>query len=162
MKKTLRTLAIGLALTFATAEMAHANSFNFNIQGVVTGVCEVTNENIAATTNVDLNVTTAQAVGNLTYRCTNQGGFTRRIQSSHSGNLTANGQNIAYQISHSGNGNLGFNPTQLTSEKVDSLSGSAALAAGVTESLAVTIPNVSTDLFAGTYSDTITVNVTAN
>lgn len=162
MKKTLKALAIGLALTFATADLAQANSFNFNVQGTIAGVCEVTNESIAATTTVDLEVTTAQTVGDLTYLCINSGGFTRRIQSGNSGNLSANGQNIAYQVSHSGNGSLGFNPTQLTSEKVDNLSGSTAFAAGVTETISVTIPSLASGLFAGTYTDTVTVNVTAN
>ena len=162
MKKTIRTLAIGLALTFATADLAQANSFNFNVQGVVPGICEVTNEDIAATTTVDLEITSAQAVGDLTYKCTNPGGFTRTITSTNSGSLDANGQSIDYQVTHTGNGGLSFAATQLSSPKVDNLSGASVFASGETASISVTIPSLANDLFAGTYTDTITVDVTAN
>lgn len=157
----IKALALGLALFFTTTD-AQANSINFDVQGIIPGICELTNDSISAVNTVDLEVTSAQSLGDLTYKCTNPGGFTRTITSTNSGNLEANGQAIAYQVTHTGNGGLSFSTLQLTTPKVDNLSGATVFAAGETATVSVTIPSLANDLFAGTYTDTVTVDLTAN
>lgn len=158
-----KTLIIGLSLAvIAAATPAVANSFNFSIQGVVPGICEVTNDTIAATTTIDLDITSGQAVGDLSYRCTNPAGFTRTVSSQNSGQLISGSQGIDYQVSHTGSGGLSFNNQQINSPLVTNHAGAPTFAAGHTASVSVTIPSLPNDLFAGTYTDTITIDVTAN
>jgi hypothetical protein len=163
MKNTLKTTALALALTTALGmSQAQANSINFSVEGQVASVCEITNDSIASTTTLDLDSTSAQSLGNVTYTCSSPNGFTRRISSTNNGQMHSNGQYIAYQLSHTGNNGLSFGPEQLTSQKVSSISGASALADGESAALSVTIPSVPNNLLAGTYTDQITIEVTAN
>ena len=158
-----KTLIIGLSIAvIAAAAPAVANSFNFSIQGVVPGICEVTNDTIAATTTIDLDLTSAQAIGDLNYRCTNPAGFTRTISSQNNGQLVSGSQGIDYQVTHTGNGGLDFSNQQVNTPLVTNHAGDSVFASGETASISVTIPNLASDLFAGTYTDTITIDVTAN
>lgn len=133
----------------------------FQIQGDIPGVCQVTNVNVASTTTLDLNLTSAQSLGFVRYRCTLPSGFVREISSFNSGNLERAGQNIPYQLTHTGPLGLAFTATQLTSPIVTNHSSFFFLFGPFAE-LSVTIPSLPNDLFAGTYTDTITVVVTAN
>ena len=150
-----------LVLAFAVGRSSHASSFNFVIQGDIPGVCEVVNLSVSTTTTLDLSVTTEQLLGALDYTCSVNSGFTREIRSFNNGYLVSGGQQIAYQVTHTGKKGLAFAATQLTSPIIQSFGG-GGFGNGESGNISVTVPSVANDLFAGTYADTITVIMTAN
>lgn len=160
-KKSILTSLVMLLLAFAYGKSANASSFNFVIQGDIPGVCEVVNISVNATTTLDLGITTEQLLGELDYTCSVNSGFTREIRSFNGGNLVSGGQQIAYQVSHTGKKGLAFTATQLTSPLIQSFGG-GGFNNGESGNISVTVPFVANDLFAGTYSDTITIVMTAN
>lgn len=159
--KKFTALAFAAALVIG-AGSAKADSFNVTVQGVVDSVCEVTNDSIASTTTLDLETTSAQEIGDLTYTCTNPGGFSRSVSSANGGKLQSGSQSINYQVSHTGTGSMAFSATQLASAYTSGHSGSADFAAGQTAKMYITVPSVPSNLLAGTYTDTLTVSITAN
>lgn len=161
-KGTLATLLLCILLSINSIYGKSAfGAVHFQLQGDVDGVCRVENVNVASTSVLDLDNTSSQLIGTLRYRCTWPSGFVREIRSFNNGKLVSGPQSIPYQISHTGNYGLSFDATQLTSPIITNHSSFWFLF-GPTAQISVTVPSVPNDLFAGTYTDTITVIVTAN
>lgn len=167
MKKILATAAALVVGGFA-AQASADNSFNFTIEGQIPVVCQGNNNSIAATETVDLTIATSQTLGSVTYVCNSAGGFTRTISSQNSGFMfragtSGTGPNqVAYQLSSGGGSGLGFAAEQLTAPKVTNVSGSTAFISGQTGSISVVVPQPTGNVYAGTYSDVVTIAVTAN
>jgi hypothetical protein len=107
------------------------------------------------------------------YVCNDPDGFTRVLTSQNNGFLvrtgTSGGANnsIPYFVEADGVAGLQLARTQLLSPRANSVAGSSALLEGVTGRLILRVEgvrqgtNLST-VFAGEYSDTLTLSVTAN
>lgn len=153
-------LVWGIALS---AKNAQANSINFTLIGTIPAMCEITNDDIPANVNLDLTITTVQNVGNLTYTCNDPQGFTRTITSQNNGKLEDTNSNVInYVMSHTGDGGLTFNNNQLTVPKIDSLNNPTVFAQGEQGTITIRLPSINGNEVAGTYTDQITVNLTAN
>lgn len=115
------------------------------------------------------------------YLCNNPAGFTRTITSANSGNLARNGNltgalnTIPYTVQHGGgNGNLSFAAQQITAPRVNSVgNGDGSFLAGQAGSLTIRVNGVqvpsaananfnTTSVFAGNYSDVLTVSIINN
>ena len=160
MKKSFALIAAAAALTAG----AHAQSSeNFVVQGEVPLVCQANNNSVAAVEIVDLTITTDQTLGSFTYVCNNPGGFTRTFSSTNAGTMTGSGSgSIAYNFGSGGGSGLGESQTSLSSPLVTNLSGSGAFANGQPGSVRFNLPAVPTGLFAGTYNDTVTLEIAVN
>lgn len=162
------TFALAGAAVLALSAAAQANDIVFDIQGDVPLVCEGINNSIAAVETVDLTTTADQTLGSITYKCNAAGGFQRTISSANAGLLIRAGSSgdefnsVAYDLAHGGGSSLNFAPTQLITPVTTNLSGSSAFVNGQTGSVKFSLPSLPGSVFAGTYSDTVTVNVTAN
>jgi hypothetical protein len=152
----------------ALSTAAQANDIVFDIQGDVPLMCEGINNSIAAVETVDLTTTDPQTLGSINYKCNAAGGFQRTISSANAGLLIRAGSSggsansVAYELGSGGGSGLGLAPTQLTTPVVTNLSGSTAFIAGQTASVSFSLPSLPDAVYAGTYSDTVTVNITAN
>jgi hypothetical protein len=115
--------------------------------------------------------------GSATYRCNSPAGFNRSVSSLNSGKLVRTGSSgdasnsIAYTMTHGGGSGLGFAATALTAPIVASFSGSTAFLNGQTGSVSFQVNGVAnvggnnapgTTVFAGDYTDVVTIAVTAN
>lgn len=165
---SIRKLALAGGAFLALSAAAQANDLVFDIQGEVPLVCEATTYSITAVEIVDLTTTTDQSLGGITYQCNSAAGFTRTISSANSGLLVRTGSSggeansVAYKLSHSGGSGLNFASTQLTSPLVSNHNGSTAFVNGQTGTVKFSLPALPGSVYAGTYADTVTVNVTAN
>lgn len=165
---SIRTLALAGGAFLALSAAAQANDIVFDIQGEVPLVCEGINNSIAAVEIVDLTSTAEQTLGSITYKCNSAAGFTRTISSANAGLLIrtgssgGNANSLAYNLGHGGGSGLGFSATQLTTPVVTNLNGSTAFVNGQTGSVKFSLPALPGSVYAGTYADTVTVNVTAN
>ncbi len=146
----------------AQAEGTTGNSFDFTVQGTVPAYCEAINNSLAPVETIDLEDTSAQTLGSVTYKCNLPEGFTRTISSANGGTLNGGSTSIPYEVSSGGGSGLGFSPEQLTAPKVTSLSGSGAFANGQTGSFKVVVPSGPGNALAGTVSDVITIGVAGN
>jgi len=163
MSKFSRTLLAATAAFLVSGTAAHAdNSFNFDVQGTVPEVCEAINNSLAPLETIDLNSTAEQTLGSITYKCNNPSGFTRTIESANDGQLVNGSQGIDYNVASGGGSGLSFGPKQLTVPEVTNLGGSPAFANGQTGNFRVQVPSLPGGLFAGDYTDTITVSVAGN
>jgi hypothetical protein len=151
--------AASLALFSTPAFAQVGNEFSFDIQGQIVGECGAENLSIApiATLTLDGN---EQALGSIRYVCNDVDGFTRTISSANSGTLNDNGNTIPYTLSHSGITEIAFAPTQPAPDIVTVVPGSSALLTGVSGVLSAAASGAGFP--AGTYTDTVTVAVTAN
>lgn len=167
MKKTIAAAAALIVGGFA-AQASADNSFNFTIEGTIPTVCQGNNNSIAATETVDLTIATSQSLGSVTYVCNSAGGFTRTITSQNGGylfrgNTQGGGANqVAYQLASGGGSGLSFPAEQLVAPKVTNHNGSTAFITGQTGSVSVVVPQPTGNVYAGTYSDVVTIAVTAN
>ncbi len=159
MKKAFFALAAAGALALG----ANADSSEtFTVQGDVPLVCQANNNSVANPEIIDLTISAEQTLGSFTYVCNSAAGFTRTISSASGGFLVGGSQSLPYNVSHGGGSGLGFSAIQLTTPKVTNLSGSTAFIAGQTGSIRAQVSGSTSGLFAGTYSDDITLVVTAN
>jgi len=165
MSKFSKTLLAATAAFLVSGTAAQAdNSLVFDVTGEVPEICEATTFSIGAVEDIDLTTTAEQKLGGITYTCNHPGGFTREISSANNGELIhpSDPDGVAYNVKHGGGSGLSFSPTPLTTPIITNLSGSGAFADGQTGSFYVQLPTVPTGLFAGDYTDTITVAVTGN
>lgn len=164
----IRSYALAGAALLALSAAAQANDIVFDIMGDVPLVCEAINNSIDAIEIVDLTSTADQTLGSITYKCNSAAGFTRTISSANAGLLIRTGSSggaansVAYNLAHGGGSGLSFAATQLTAPVVSSLAGSTAFVNGQTGSVKFSLPALPGAVYAGTYADTVTVNVTAN
>jgi len=188
MKKYLIAIAAltTVAATPAFATVAPASSLTFILDASVGSVCGVYKSDgptitvpfgdLAATSSS----TSLQVVGgSASYRCNSPVGFTRTISSLNNGNLVRAGGNgdasnsIPFTMEHGGGSGLNFAAISLATNKVDTLNGSAAFLNGQTGTVRFNVQGVGnvssnnnnapgTTVFAGTYSDTVTISVTAS
>lgn len=168
MKKLLLTAVAASAIS-ATPAMADDKA-DLSIKGNIALACTVTPDERDVV--VDLNLTTEQGAGSLTYRCNGANGFTRTIASDNSGQLNnASGASrgfVPYTITHGGGSGLAIGtPVSLATPFTTTLASSAAFVNGQTGSLRLILakPASATNanpLFAGDYTDVIRVSITAN
>jgi spore coat protein U-like protein len=165
--KKLLLAAVATAFT-ATPALAQQTQ-SINLQGNVALSCTVTaGPSITNPEPIDLaNTASDQSLGSLTYACNNAGGFTRTISSANSGLLKrvngAAGENtVAYQFGHGGTNTIALANAPLSSAVITNVPGSQAYVNGQTGTARVRVGAASGPLFAGNYTDTITVTIAPN
>lgn len=189
MKKIL-LVAAAVAATSATPAFAQAvptfgDTLTVNLAADVALRCDARlNGGDGTVLNIDFDTlsttdTAAQVTrpgGSVTYICNDVDGFTRTITSANSGWMTLNGapttaanRRIRYTVQHGGGSGLAFAETQLTAP----ISGNfGAFLGGQTGSLTFRANGVSqldpsgsgtqvTTVFAGDYSDVLTIEIAA-
>lgn len=129
------------------------------IYGTIVPVCTVETDTPVAVVQLD---TSVQDVATVLYTCNNINGFTRRISSENAGRLVRGTRSIPYLVSQGGNGNLDFSAISLTSLRSDEVPSFPELAIGSSGVLRLQIPTIPSALVAGTYSDTVTIEITPN
>ena len=181
--KKIALLAAGIAAVSAVP--ASAQTLTYNLNAEVAPTCGVYN---AAGTTIPVNfgelstVSTSSTVdvpaGEATYRCNNVNGFSREITSQNGGYMTLGGtatadnaRRIAFNMAHTGGSGLGFGAQQLTSPVSGTFAGSTAFLAGETGEVSFQAFGVQgatggngspgTTVYAGSYSDVVTITVTA-
>jgi hypothetical protein len=184
MKKFLISALAASTMVVATPALAD-NALQYNLTATVGAVCGV----YAASPTIAVSFGDLAAVPTTTvvspgatsasYRCNSPNGFTRAISSANNGKLVRGGSNgdvnnsIAFRMVHGGGSGLAFTATQLTAPLATNLGASPAFAAGQTGSVRFELNGVAdnttnnnsalgTTVFAGTYTDTVTIAVTAN
>jgi spore coat protein U-like protein len=182
--KTIAFIAAGFAALAAMPASAQTLTYNLNAQ--VAPSCGVYNSNGASIpvdfgqlANVAPSATVDVSGGEATYRCNSANGFTRTITSQNNGYLTLGGQSttnnaqrIRFNMVHTGASGLAFAAQQLTTAMSTSFGGSTAFLAGETGNVTFQAFGVQGDVgsngspgttvYAGTYTDTVTITVTAN
>lgn len=183
----MKKLLIGAAaLSFVSTPALADNTLTYNLDADVGSICGVFNYqgNTVAVPFGDLATVadTAQVVvpaGSASYRCNSAAGFTRTISSANQGKLVRAGSNgdannsIGFEMTHGGGNGLGFAYQSLASSKVQSFGGSPAFLSGQTGGVTFRVNGVynvnanannapGTTVFAGEYTDTVTISVTAN
>jgi spore coat protein U-like protein len=166
--------AVAVAALSASAAMAQSSQVQYDLSAEVDTVCTV---NGTASFNSDIDfgelLTGSREIvrsgGGLNYRCNSANGFTRTIASANGGSMlrggsaTGAGNELPFEMSHGGGSGLGTGGyVSLTSPIVTSVAGSTAFIAGQTGSVNFRVTNIGNTLFAGNYSDTVTVSVVAN
>lgn len=180
MRKLILTSSILVALGGATS--VSAQDLEYDLSAEVAEVCMV-NGTASYTGEAQFGDLTDVATGNWVesdgtgadYVCNAPNGFTREITSQNGGMLVRDGSGggpnneIAYEMKHGGGSGLGFGWTDLNAAKTDSFNASGAFLDGQTGTVrfraeGVENPNnpESTTVYAGDYSDLVTISVTAN
>lgn len=153
-----------LLLSPATAVAQDADpmraSASTYISGFVTSNCTVDVTQDQAV--IDIATTALQDVSEIHYVCNSPSGFTRRITSAGAGALVRGAQSVPYSVSQSGDGGLSFPPLSLSSAFVSNVPASPIIVNGTTGQLRVSIPGQPSNLLAGEYSDTVTIELTPN
>ena len=150
---------IVLGLAFPAAAQTGQSSATTVIYGTVPTVCTV--DLGAASAMLQLE-TGPQALTSVEYTCNSPNGFTRRISSQNGGALRRGTQAIPYLISQSGSGALAVGSTSLGGPYSDQVPAFDQLVVGSGGTLSAEIPAVPAGLFAGDYTDTVTIEITPN
>jgi hypothetical protein len=182
--KTILTSAVAAAALLSGSAFAQNNQLSYDLSAQVSSVCGVYNStgssidvDFGDLSNTETTATVEQSAGTASYACNSPNGFTRTISSTNGGYLYRSGTNggtqnqIAYEMRHTGTNGLTMNWTQLTGAANADLSGNSFLT-GVTGNVdfrvyGVRSTNASADgasytsVFAGDYSDVVTITVTA-
>jgi len=184
-----RIILASAALALIAGPALADNTLAFNLDGDVSEICGVYNFRGTAldigfgdlaTVETSVEVVRDQP-GTNSYVCNAPGGFTRQITSANNGSLnragTQGGANnsIAYTISHQGVGGRGaFANKALTSAQTDTFPGDPSYLAGQSGRLTVRLNGVlqsavgtvnganRTTVFAGDYTDVITIALNGN
>ncbi len=184
-RPTLYFAAFCGSAAFATG--AQAQEVNFFLNAEVDPFCAATTplgENI----EIDLGILSQTPTGSevsssgdveIIYVCNGPEGFTRTISSLNEGVLVrvgsagGDGNEIPYFVEATGSEGLDFSRTQFAQPQTRTFSGSTAFLNGVSGTLTVFVngvldggtagdPTTRTTVFAGQYTDVLTVAVTAN
>lgn len=183
MKKFALSAIVAVAALASNAALAA--DLTYNVGASVSSVCGAYRSS-GSTINVPFNdlavVDSGTSVpvsgGSATYRCNSAAGFTRTISSLGGGKLVRAGSNadvynsIPYTVAHGGGSGLGFSATPLASSIITTLGGSSAFLSGQTGSVNFNVNGVSnintnannapgTTVFAGAYSDVVTIAISA-
>lgn len=186
MNKTALTSVIA-AVIFAgsaAAQSTPAGQLSYNLSAEVGSVCGAYNStgteidvDFGELSNTATTSTVEQAAGSASYACNSPNGFTRTFASTNGGYLFRSGtgggneNQIAYEMQHGGGNGLSMDWTQLTASETSDLSGSAFLT-GQTGAVSFRVYGVRatnagangashTAVFAGDYSDVVTITLTA-
>jgi hypothetical protein len=120
----------------------------------------------ASAATVSFNTNAAQTGVSLTYKCNSPTGFHVDFSSANQGylvNTADSTSKIAWEGSQTGDHGLTTGTYSLSSPQTLNVSANPAFISGVTAQTYVTVPTATTAaLYSGTYSDTVTVAVTAN
>jgi hypothetical protein len=182
----MKKLLVASAAIAATATPAAAQTLTYELEAEVAVKCGVyksdgptvpVNFTDLSTTPSDTFIT--ESAGSATYRCNAPGGFTRTISSANGGVMIRTGSSggagnsIPFEMSHGGGSGLGtggFVP--LTSNVISNLGGSTAFLNGQTGGVNFRVAGVAaapggneapgTTVFAGDYTDVVTISVVAN
>ena len=183
MKKFIVSTAAATVFAFGSAAIAQDGQLSYDLNAEVSSVCGAYN---ASGTEIDVDFgelaetatsnTVEQGAGDATYICNSPNGFSRTFTSANGGYLFRAGTNggaqnqIAYEMRHQGSNGLNMNWTSLSSAASADLNGSAYLT-GVTGAVSFRVDGVrgadevngaaGTTVFAGDYSDVVTITVTA-
>ncbi|WP_298915475.1 hypothetical protein [uncultured Algimonas sp.] len=183
----MKKIALSAAAMMAVATSAHAvdPSIDYNLQATVGDYCGVASAAGSTLTDVDfgdlstLATTATNSVdpqGSIAYVCNDPDGFTRTVTSANAGVLVRTGSSggqgneIPYTMTSSGG--FGFTDQSLTSPVSNSFSGSNFLT-GQNTNISFKVNGVLSagtgpqgsdqiQVFAGDYTDTVTISVTAN
>lgn len=189
MKKLLSVAAVAVALTaapaWAQAVPTFGNTLTVNLAADVAARCDARlNGGDGTNLNIDFDTLSAtdtaaqvtRAGGSITYICNDEQGFTRTITSANAGFLTLGGtpttsanRRIRYTVQHGGGSGLSFAETQLTAPISTNF---GAMLSGQTGGLTLRANGVSqldpsgsgtqvTTVFAGDYSDVMTIAIAA-
>lgn len=177
----MRKLMMAAAAAAMIAGAANANEVVYNLEASVAGVCGAynANPNPISVNFGDLSTkpiaeTVQVSAGSVTYRCNSATGFDRTIESANSGVLVRTGSSggagnqISYTFQHGGGSGLGFAAQSLTAPIVKNFNGSTAFLNGQTGGATFRVNGVQTvgdnnslgtTVFAGDYTDTVTISV---
>ena len=184
-----RTILSGAVATVMFAGLGYAQQtpagqLSYDVSAQVGSVCGVYNASgteivvdFGDLSSTETTGTVEQAAGSASYACNSPDGFNRTITSTNGGYLFRSGtsggaQNqIAYEMRHSGSNGLTMDWTQLTAAETGDLSGPSFLTgqsgdvdfrvSGVRATNAGADGASYTTVFAGDYSDVVTITVTA-
>lgn len=131
------------------------------IYAPVTPICTLTRQGPEQFL-VNLETTSAQQVGDLTYVCNNLAGFSRTITSQNSGALVRGSSRIPYTFSHGGAPSLSLAPTALTAPVREHVAPFGAITLGESGSVSIAVPGSTLGLLAGAYEDVVTVAISAD
>ncbi|MEM9781721.1 MAG: hypothetical protein AAF899_04515 [Pseudomonadota bacterium] len=184
-----RRLSMAAFVMAVTTAGAAAQDLTYNLTAEVEPVCGAfssaadadgaQDKDFGVLSDIDTStqVTATGGGGSITYVCNAPGGFTRTISSQNNGFLFREGtvgggeDQIAYTVQHGGGSGLSFAERQLTAPEVSIFSGAPAFVEGQTGSITfrtfgvretTTNDAVATTVRAGTYTDVVTVAITAN
>lgn len=179
MKNTIIAAAALFALGAGGAVAQNAN-MSYSLGANVSTSCGVVMSNGSSTVDFselgDQSNGVSGVGGDLTYLCNAPNGFSRTITSTNNGYLvTAGGganNQISYTMTHNSSVSaLNFSGEQLTAARTDTTTGLASfLGQGVSADISFSANGVEaaavagengTTVFAGTYSDTLTIAITA-
>ncbi|TPG43575.1 hypothetical protein EAH79_07490 [Sphingomonas koreensis] len=188
MKKLMTAAVAAIAVLTATPSFAadahSSSSLAFSLNGSVSEICGVYSKSGTTVpiafgdlaTVADSTLVT-KSLGDVSYRCNDANGFTRVIHSANGGKLVRTGgsgdqyNSIAYIFNQSGNAGISVSDTSLSADVDTTFAGSHQLLEGQrgtasfklngvfnTNSSAGNAPG--TTVFAGDYTDTVTITVT--
>lgn len=188
MKKLTIAALVASVATGGVASAEFGDKATFNLKATVGSVCGVAQfaglerdidfgDLADDPTTAGVNGVSSLAGSSISYICNSPNGFTRTISSTNGGVMlrtgggTGGADSIAYKMSHTGGSGLGFNDISLSTDRVDNLGGSTAFLNGQTAEITFTtagvldageVPNEGdrTTVFAGDYTDTVTITVT--
>lgn len=183
-KMILAGAALATASTPAFAQDGNTLVFELDAEvSVICGVYSFRGQTIPVAFG-DLAATDAEVIAqpavSANYRCNDPAGFTRTISSANNGFLRRTGgadtaeNKIAYDMTHGGGSGLQFAYQQLSAPRVDSISGSPALLglSGQGGTVRFRTNGVrsatngdgapGTTVFAGDYTDVVTIAVVSN
>lgn len=180
--------AIAISAPASAQTLSTGNTLTYNLNAEVGVICGVYNA-AGATINVNFDelATVAETTeiqrgaGSASYRCNDADGFTRTIYSQNGGTLNRVGttggaaNSIVYDFSHGGGSGLGYAKGRLPTQSAatgQNFNGSTAFLSGQTGSVNFFVRGVfnvnsgannapGTTVFAGDYTDVVTIAVTA-
>ncbi len=157
-------IAINSVVLLAADAVQASSTINFPLEAVVAATCVVEKESNLSVYAIDLEVRTPQTLGFITYRCNNPDGFTRTISSAEGGVLKRVGGSevVPYQIKHSGADLSIWTPRSLASPYTSSHAMSPDYVRGRQGGMSVQVPVLPANLYAGSYTDTITITIVGN
>lgn len=182
----MKKMLLAAAATVAAATPAAAQTLTYELDAEVAVKCGAYKSdgpnvpvNFAELSTTPSDTFVTAAAGSATYRCNAPGGFTRTISSANNGVMIRTGtsggagNSIPFEMSHGGGSGLGTGGfVALTSNLVTNLGGSTAFLAGQTGSVSFRVAGVAaalggnnapgTTVFAGDYTDVVTISVAAN
>ena len=142
--------AAALALLAATAGAQANSSGTIKLQGTVAKVCTVSVVDAGAMLNL-VSGENRKPVGTVVENCNSGQGYDVTLTSTHNGQLRSGNDNIAYQVVYDEQSNALSSPWTLTRSNAQF---------GKQVNVMVTVP-AKNNAIAGTYTDTITIQIAA-
>ena len=149
-----------LAATTALATPAFANTDTTTVSATIAPVCAI--DGPADISSVAL--TGGTGLGNVTVQCNDAQGFTASVASANSGLLkdASSPTTFAYSLNFGPGGTHTVNSPVVVNSAVYGTAAAAAAVGGISLPVTLNITQQNGASFAGTYSDVITWDITAN